>query len=246
MHTRYERTYGGLPVLGGDLVVDTAKSGATERVTKATKAAIKVATLSPAVSAPTAEKQALGRAAAAGSAKAAADRAPRKVIWAASGKPVLAYETVVGGLQDDGTPNELHVITDAATGKKLYEYQGIETGTGNTQYSGTVTLGTTQSGSNYTLTDGGARRPQDVQPEPRDVRHRHAVLQTRRHLGQRHHLERRDGRRRRALRRGRDLGLLQEHVRPQRHQGQRRRRLLPGALRQLRTSTRSGTTAASA
>ena len=46
---------------------------------------------------------------------------------------------MVGGLQEDGTPSELHVITDAATGKKLYEYQGIETGTGNSQYSGTVT-----------------------------------------------------------------------------------------------------------
>jgi Zn-dependent metalloprotease len=30
VHTRYERTYAGLPVLGGDLVVDTAKSGKTE------------------------------------------------------------------------------------------------------------------------------------------------------------------------------------------------------------------------
>ncbi|MGD1225820.1 M4 family metallopeptidase, partial [Streptomyces krungchingensis] len=79
---------------------------------------------------------------------------PRKVIWAATGKPVLAYETVVGGLQDDGTPNELHVITDAATGKKLYEYQGIETGTGKSLYSGTVTLNTTLSGSTYQLTDG--------------------------------------------------------------------------------------------
>jgi Zn-dependent metalloprotease len=75
------------------------------------------------------------------------------VIWAASGKPTLAYETVVGGLQHDGTPNELHVITDAATGKKLYEYQGVDNGTGNTQYSGTVTLGTAQSGSNFTLSD---------------------------------------------------------------------------------------------
>ena len=67
------------------------------------------------------------------------------MIWAATGKPVLAYETVVGGVQDDGTPSELHVITDAATGKKLYEYEGIETGTGKSQYSGTVTLGTTLS-----------------------------------------------------------------------------------------------------
>src|SRR5262249_37438008 len=88
-----------------------------------------------------------------GSAKSAANGA-RKVIWAGSDKPVLAYETVVGGLQDDGTPNQLHVITDAATGNRLFQYQGIDTGVGNTQYSGKVDLTTTQSGSSYTLTDG--------------------------------------------------------------------------------------------
>ncbi|MFD4568110.1 M4 family metallopeptidase [Streptomyces sp. NPDC058467] len=153
VHTRYERTYAGLPVLGGDLVVDTAKSGKTEHVYKATKATIKVATLTPAVAATKAEKQALSAAKAAGSKQTDADRAPRKVIWAASGTPVLAYETVVGGLQDDGTPNELHVITDAATGKKLFQWQGIKNGIGNTQYSGQVTLTTTQSGSNFTLND---------------------------------------------------------------------------------------------
>ncbi|MFJ9120872.1 M4 family metallopeptidase [Streptomyces sp. NPDC102394] len=155
LHTRYERTYAGLPVLGGDLVVDTAKSGATERVIKATNAAIKVSDVTPDITKAAAEKQAVSRAKALGGTKAGADSA-RKVIWAASGKPVLAYETVIGGFQDDGTPNQLHVITDATTGKKLYEYQGIEnaTGTGNTQYSGTVSLTTTQSGSNYNLTDG--------------------------------------------------------------------------------------------
>ncbi|MEU1032589.1 M4 family metallopeptidase [Streptomyces mirabilis] len=154
VHTRYERTYNGLPVLGGDLVVHESKAGKTEGVTKAVKTAIKVASLKPQVTTAKAEKQALTAAKAAGSEKTTADRAPRKVIWAATGKPTLAYETVVGGLQDDGTPNELHVITDAATGKKLYEYQGIETGTGKTLYSGTVTLNTTLSGSTYQLTDG--------------------------------------------------------------------------------------------
>ncbi|MDQ0789306.1 M4 family metallopeptidase [Streptomyces sp. B3I8] len=153
VHTRYERTYDGLPVLGGDLVVHESASGATTSVTKATKAAIKVASVTPKVAASTAKKQALTAAKDAGSARTDADRAPRKVIWAANGTPVLAYETVVGGLQDDGTPNELHVVTDAATGKKLYEYQGIETGTGKTLYSGTVTLGTTKSGSTYQLYD---------------------------------------------------------------------------------------------
>ncbi|MFF4018401.1 M4 family metallopeptidase [Streptomyces sp. NPDC001843] len=153
LHTRYERTYAGLPVLGGDLVVETTKSGATKSVVKATDATLKVPGLTPAVTRAAAERQAVKRAQALGGTKSAADSV-RKVIWAASGKPVLAYETVVGGLQDDGTPNQLHVVTDAATGKKLYEYQGIETGVGNTQYSGQVTLTTTQSGSNYTLTDG--------------------------------------------------------------------------------------------
>ncbi|MEU6095975.1 M4 family metallopeptidase [Streptomyces sp. NPDC047079] len=154
LHTRYERTYAGLPVLGGDLVVDTAESGRTERVVKATQAAIKVASLTPALAAGKAEKQALSAARAEGSRRTAADVAPRKVIWAASGKPTLAYETVIGGFQDDGTPNQLHVITDAATGKELFRYQGIKNGIGNTQYSGQVTLTTTQSGSTYTLNDG--------------------------------------------------------------------------------------------
>ncbi|BCM69576.1 MULTISPECIES: M4 family metallopeptidase [Streptomyces] len=154
LHTRYERTYAGLPVLGGDLIVHTAKSGKTQGVTKASKSAIKVASLKPQITAAKAEQQAVSAAKSLGSSKSAADGA-RKVIWAGSGKPVLAYETIVGGFQDDGTPNQLHVITDAATGKKLFEYQGIEnaTGTGKSLYSGTVNLTTTLSGSTYQLYD---------------------------------------------------------------------------------------------
>ncbi|WP_328319719.1 M4 family metallopeptidase [Streptomyces sp. NBC_00388] len=152
-HTRYERTYAGLPVLGGDLVVHTPASGATT-VTKATKATIKVAGTTAAVKPATAQQKALSAAKSAGADKASADKAPRKVIWAATGKPTLAYETVVGGFQDDGTPSQLHVVTDAATGKKLSQWQAVKTGTGNSEYSGKVTLGTTKSGSSYTLNDG--------------------------------------------------------------------------------------------
>ncbi|WP_327708759.1 M4 family metallopeptidase [Streptomyces sp. NBC_00464] len=152
-HTRYERTFGGLPVLGGDLVVQETKAGATESVTKASKttsAQLKAVDTTADVAPATAEKQALGLAKADGSSRTAADKAPRKVVWMASGTPQLAYETVVGGLQEDGTPNALHVITDATSGAKLYEWQAIENGVGNTEYSGQVTLGT--SGS-YNLTD---------------------------------------------------------------------------------------------
>ncbi|MET7717757.1 M4 family metallopeptidase [Streptomyces sp. NPDC005407] len=154
-HTRYERTYAGLPVLGGDLVVAKTKAGATESVTKASRSALGNIDTSADIAPATAEKQALGAAKAEGSAKTKADRAPRKVVWLAQGAPTLAYETVIGGIQHDGTPNELHVVTDATTGKKLFEWQAVENGTGNTQYSGQVTLGSTQSGSTYNLTDGG-------------------------------------------------------------------------------------------
>ena len=153
VHTRYERTYDGLPVLGGDLVVHETAAGKTQSVTKATKSTIKVASLTPAVTSAKAEKQALTAADAAGSDATKASQAPRKVIWAGDGTPVLAYETVVGGLQEDGTPNALHVVTNAATGAKIFEYQAIETGVGKSLYSGTVTLGTTLSGSTYQLND---------------------------------------------------------------------------------------------
>ncbi|GAA1421361.1 M4 family metallopeptidase [Streptomyces thermospinosisporus] len=154
VHVRYERTYDGLPVLGGDLIVQGDKAGEADKVVKATRAALKPATTAAKVPAAKAEQQALSAAKAGDAEGAEADRAPRKVIWAADGKPVVAYETVVGGLQHDGTPQELHVVTDATTGEKLHEWQAVQTGTGHTVYSGTVNLTTTQSGSTYNLTDG--------------------------------------------------------------------------------------------
>ncbi|WP_446039589.1 M4 family metallopeptidase [Streptomyces sp. SID1121] len=153
VHTRYERTFAGLPVLGGDLVVHESPAG-KQTVTKATSAKIAVATTDAAVTASGAKSTALKAASAEKTAKAETGTAPRKVVWAASGTPVLAWETVVKGFQPDGTPSELHVVTDAATGKELFRDEAIETGTGTGKYNGTVPLTTTKSGSTYNLTDG--------------------------------------------------------------------------------------------
>ncbi|MEU9498998.1 M4 family metallopeptidase [Streptomyces sp. NPDC048196] len=153
VHTRYDRTYAGLPVLGGDLVVHQAKNG-TRSVTKAAKSRISVASTTASLAPSAAKKSALSAAVAKKDTETGTSGTPRKVIWAASGKPVLAYETVVTGTQKDGTPSALHVITDAATGKKLFEDEAIETGTGTSTYSGKVPLTTTKSGSTYQLTDG--------------------------------------------------------------------------------------------
>ncbi|MGW1188552.1 M4 family metallopeptidase [Streptomyces sp. NPDC002559] len=133
VHTRYERTYAGLPVLGGDLVTHTAAGGKLKGVTKATEARIAVPSTT---------------------AKIKTAAAARKVIWASGGKPVLALETVKKGVQKDGTPSRMHIITDANTGKELRRFEAIETGVGHSQYSGDVDLTTTQSGSGFELTDG--------------------------------------------------------------------------------------------
>ncbi|MGW3033582.1 M4 family metallopeptidase [Streptomyces sp. NPDC001178] len=155
LHTRYERTYGGLPVLGGDLVVHTppaSLAAGTVSTTFNNKHTIKVASTTATFTKAAAQTKALKAARSLHAERPTTDSV-RKVIWAGSGTPKLAWETVVGGFQDDGTPSQLHVITDATTGKELYRYQGIKTGTGNTQYSGTVTLNTTLSGSTYQLYD---------------------------------------------------------------------------------------------
>ncbi|MGW2183596.1 M4 family metallopeptidase [Streptomyces sp. NPDC001732] len=133
VHTRYERTYAGLPVLGGDLVTHTAAGGKLKGVTKATKARIAVPSTT---------------------AKIKTAAAARKVIWASGGKPVLAFETVEKGVQKDGTPSRMHIITDANTGKEIRRFEAIETGVGHSQYSGDVELTTTESGSGFELTDG--------------------------------------------------------------------------------------------
>jgi zinc metalloprotease ZmpA len=143
-HTHYERTYDGLPVLGGDMIVHRAPKGTLKSVKRANPHALKVDTTPKTLKS---TKPATP--------KAEGSKAPRKVIWAGHGTPVLAWETVIGGTQKDGTPNEMHVITDATTGKKITQWQAVDTatGTGHSQYSGTVSLNTVQSGSQYQLTD---------------------------------------------------------------------------------------------
>ncbi|ARF57493.1 M4 family metallopeptidase [Streptomyces gilvosporeus] len=154
-HTRYERTYDGLPVLGGDMVVHTAKGGAIKSTTKATQKRITVASTTAKIAPSAAQQSAQGVAAKTLGAKSPAAKTARKVVWAASGTPTLAYDTVVTSVAKDGTPSRLHVITDANTGKKLFQYDDIHTGKGESEYSGSVELGTKKDGGKYTLTDDG-------------------------------------------------------------------------------------------
>ncbi|MDX2813764.1 M4 family metallopeptidase [Streptomyces sp. PA03-5A] len=151
VHTRYERTYAGLPVIGGDLVVHERAGGRT--VSKASAARITVPTTKAAVSAAKAKKSALSAAKSERTQDPAADGAPRLVVFLGDGKPTLAWQSSVTGTQKDGTPSRLNVVTDAATGKELQSVEEIRSGTGNSQYSGQVQIGTVNNGGVYELTD---------------------------------------------------------------------------------------------
>ncbi|WP_407917554.1 M4 family metallopeptidase, partial [Kitasatospora sp. NE20-6] len=149
-HLRFERTYGGLPVLGGDLVVHQTAGGVTKSVDRATQASLTGVQTTPKLAAPKAQAAAL--AAESGS---ALDTAPRLVVWAGDNAPRLAWETVVSGTEADGTPSRLHVLTDATSGSVITKWEGIQTGTGTGVFVGNVTIGTTLSGSTYQMKDAG-------------------------------------------------------------------------------------------
>ena len=147
-HVRYDRTYKGLRVVGGDLVVEKAKSGSVRDVRWNGNGKVAVASTSPSVSETSAESSGAKR----------AGYAPKKndgelVVWAGSGSPRLAWDVVTEGVKADQTPSRLHTLVDARSGAVLTSWDEVVNGTGNSMYSGTVTLNSTLSGSTYQLKD---------------------------------------------------------------------------------------------
>ena len=150
-HTRYSRTYHGLRVYGGDFVVHAAPDGTFAGTSVGLHAPLTLGTTA------TVAKAAAGaKAKTAFSGTVTAVGSPELFVDASDGTGVLAYETVVSGWQSDGqTPSKLHVITDANSNAVRGAFDEIETvnGTGNSIYSGTVTIDTTLSGSTYQMID---------------------------------------------------------------------------------------------
>ncbi|MFB7122722.1 M4 family metallopeptidase [Kitasatospora sp. NPDC056273] len=166
-HLRFERTYAGLPVIGGDLVVHQKADGSVKSVDKAVAARIALPNTTPKIAADQAATQVTAGVKATIGARADADESPltevhqagkaELVVWATDGNPRLAYRTTVEGRRADGTPSRQILVTDAADGRVLATHETIETaaGTGNGIFVGQVPLATTQSGSNYQLKDAG-------------------------------------------------------------------------------------------
>jgi len=146
-HVRMDRSIGGLPVLGGDVVVHQSKDGGFKGASLTLNQSANVSR-TPKLSVTTATAKALT-----GGSKA--EGKPSLVIEARKGAPRLAYLVTTVGTQADGTPSNITTTIDALTGAKLISEQHIETvtGDGKSLYSGTVPIDTTAATGGFTLTD---------------------------------------------------------------------------------------------
>ncbi|WP_414935646.1 M4 family metallopeptidase [Amycolatopsis sp. cmx-11-51] len=161
-YAAYERTYRGLPVVGGDAVVVADGAGRVRGTSAAETAAISVGTKAKITAAKAAEV------ARAQLSEVDSVTAPNLVVLAGN-SPKLAYEVVVAGTKA-ATPSNLHVFVDGATGAVLQTRDDVKMsnfstaakatsneasvlGAGNSYYVGNVTIDTTNSGGTYTMRD---------------------------------------------------------------------------------------------
>jgi Zn-dependent metalloprotease len=142
-HVRYTREFRGLPVIGGDFVVHLAPDGGFAGVSVSLDQAIGIGTDAKLSSADAAR-------AARDSLRATDVGTPQLVVDAVGGVARLAWQapatTAEGGVT---------AVVDAIDGRLLravHDDQEVD-GTGNSVYSGTVTLQTTSAGGKYQLID---------------------------------------------------------------------------------------------
>ncbi|MFB6821471.1 M28 family peptidase [Streptomyces virginiae] len=144
----YERSYRGLPVVGGDAVVLADGTGKVRALQSASSVRIDVSTQAS-VSAKDAESTSRAKLVSVDKVESS-----RLVVRLKDDKPVLAWETVLSG-RTKTAPSKLHVFVDARTGAFVDSYDEVVAGTGNSKWNGPgpVTIDTTNSGSTYTLRD---------------------------------------------------------------------------------------------
>jgi Zn-dependent metalloprotease len=149
-HVRFDRTFRGLRVLGGDFVVhhDGAGSFRGVSMTLGQAPAVSIRATLDVAEASAIASEAFG----AGGSVAAAE-----LVIEATGAPALAYDVVVTGRTADGTPSERHFLVHAHSGAILDSWDAIQTtataGTGWGFFDGIVTLTVNSAGSGFELLD---------------------------------------------------------------------------------------------
>ena len=121
-HIRYDRTWKGLRVVGGDLVVEKEKGGRIEDVHFNNGRSVAAPTSTPSVTKAAAVSKGQQRSTATGEKSVG-----ELVVWAASGSPRLAYDVLTTGTLADQTPSRLHTVVDAESGAVITSYDEVVT-----------------------------------------------------------------------------------------------------------------------
>jgi zinc metalloprotease ZmpA len=138
-HVRFQRNYQGLPVIGGDFVVQS-RNGKVGKVSQTLKSSTR-----PSLAGRISADQAIVEAGARFGSTFIGAPSSRKVVYALNASPVLAHEVVFNGVKADQTPTEMHYFVDAASGKILNQWDAIHTarpGPGGSSCTGTAATGT--------------------------------------------------------------------------------------------------------
>jgi zinc metalloprotease ZmpA len=149
-HVRFDSTFRGLRVFGGDIVAHLTKDGKLADISQTLEHRIDLDPSKVSLDNAHAVAAAIALAPEVIGAKASA---AELIVYARDTAPVLAYEVVVNGSMADGTPSEMHVIVDALDGHMLDTWDGVETATGNSFHSGVVTISTSGVDPSFVLSD---------------------------------------------------------------------------------------------
>jgi Zn-dependent metalloprotease len=152
-HVRFDRSYKGLRVIGGDLVVHSNGNGAFMSASHTMRGALNLDT-----GARVTQEAAIATAQGAFSGVQSGNASAELVVYARDNNPRVAYEAIVKGVGFNQTPSEMHFLVDALSGAVIESFDAIETaasaGTGKTLYSGTIALTTdSQSSGGFALRD---------------------------------------------------------------------------------------------
>ncbi|WP_026421612.1 M20/M25/M40 family metallo-hydrolase [Actinokineospora inagensis] len=144
----YQRSWRGLPVVGGDATVLADGQGTVRGTVAGTRAKVAVPSTTAKVAKADAERTARGL-----QASTAKVETGRLVVKVTADKPALAWEHLLIGTKKAGGPSHLTVWVDATTGAVLDQVEDAADGTLNSEWNGQVSIDTTHSGSTYTLAD---------------------------------------------------------------------------------------------
>jgi Zn-dependent metalloprotease len=149
-YTPYSRTFKGLPVSGGDMVIVTDDAGAVKATSVAQDRPIDLASTTPSLSSAAALKIAKTKLK-----TVSAVEGTSLVVYAGEGRAAaLAWESTIRGTSADG-PSRQTIDVDAKTGAilRVQEHTTDVTGSGTGWVNGSVSLETTLSGSTYSMKD---------------------------------------------------------------------------------------------